>query len=273
MTDAAAIRSFYAAVVSRRLGLADDRVREAFAAVPRERFVGAGPWWAIAMGGYVQTPSDDLAFLYQDVVVALDKARLINNGEPSLHAGCLGMLGVKPGQAIVHVGAGTGYYTAILSHLTGPSGSVIAYEIDPELATTATMNLNSYANVTLIERSGVIAPLPACDAIYVNAGCTHPADVWLDALKPSGRLIFPLAPEMGVGAMLRIERIDTKFKATFFSPAMFIPCAGQVEARFGKIITEAFAAGNMSKVRSLRRGTPPDDTCWAAFDSCWLSTA
>ncbi|HEX5845282.1 MAG TPA: hypothetical protein VFY53_03105 [Rhodoplanes sp.] len=83
----------------------------AFATVERERFVGAGPWKVMAhAAGYVDTPSDDLAFLYQDVVVALLADRRINNGEPHLHARCLAALDARPGEAAIHVGCGTGYY-------------------------------------------------------------------------------------------------------------------------------------------------------------------
>jgi len=50
-------------------------VAKAFASVPRERFVGPGPWQIFTMAGYVETPSDDPAVIYQDVVIALDRAK------------------------------------------------------------------------------------------------------------------------------------------------------------------------------------------------------
>ena len=43
-----------------------------------------------------------------------------------MHAACLVSLDIKPGDTIVHIGAGTGYYTAMLSKLSGPSGKVRA---------------------------------------------------------------------------------------------------------------------------------------------------
>ena len=52
-----------------------------------EPFAGPGPWW-LNEGAhpYVQTPDDDPAFLYQDLLLALDRERGINIGMPSAHA-------------------------------------------------------------------------------------------------------------------------------------------------------------------------------------------
>ena len=41
----------------------------------------------------------------------------------------------KPGDHVVHIGIGTGYYTAILAELVGPTGRVTAIEYDASLAT------------------------------------------------------------------------------------------------------------------------------------------
>ena len=70
--------------------------------------------------GYIETPSDDGALLYQDILIGLLPNRKINNGEPSLHARSLISVQVRPGDHVVHVGAGSGYYTAILAELAGP---------------------------------------------------------------------------------------------------------------------------------------------------------
>jgi protein-L-isoaspartate(D-aspartate) O-methyltransferase len=86
-------------------------------------------------------PFRDPAFLYQDVVVALEEERGINNGQPALHALCLAALSVKEGESVVHIGAGAGYYTAVLAELTGVTGKVFAYESAQSLAQSATRNL------------------------------------------------------------------------------------------------------------------------------------
>ena len=56
-------------------------------------------------------------------------------------------------------------------------GTVVAYEAEHDLAQNGIRNLSDFSNVTVQERSGPEAPLPACNAIYVNAGATAPLDV------------------------------------------------------------------------------------------------
>ncbi len=275
MDRLAAHRSFFAQLVSASAGVppTETRIQEAFAATPRERFVGAGPWHVFTRAGYIQTPNDDPAFLYQDVPIAIKREEQINNGQPTLHAACLAALAVKPGETAVHVGAGTGYYTALLARLTGPDGAVHAYEIHPELAARAAEILADHPNVTVHPRSGTEGPLPACDVLYVNAGATAPLDVWLDALRPGGRLLFPLTSAAGPGAMLLVSRGDDgRFAARFVCPAMFIPCAGARDDETAQRLTEAFQRGNLAGVRSLRRAASPDSTCWVAGHGWWLST-
>ena len=276
-----AYRHFYAELVTTSAGAAkNERLKHAFASTPRERFTGIGPWKIFAGGNYVETPTDDPAFLYQDVVVALAPERRINNGEPSLHAISLAALNVKQGEKVLHVGAGTGYYTALLARLTGETGTVVAYEVEHDLAQNAIRNLSDLSNVTVQERSGSEAPLPACDAIYVNAGATAPLNVWLDALQLNGRLLFPLTPAdgpggmPGAGGMLLVTRTATDhFDARFVCDAMFVPCFGARDEETAQKLSAAFKRGDSNNVRTLRRNSKPDDTCWCAGNGWWLSIA
>src|SRR5215467_4085381 len=225
-------RASYARLVATIAGVSVDSTEstpfiEAFTSVPREQFIGPGPWRIVTNSGYVTVPADDPAFLYQDFAVALQPDKHINNGQPSLHVRCLAALQIKTGEKVVHVGAGTGYYTALLATLVGPTGSVVAYEVDRQLADKAAANLKDYSNISLQNRSGVEAPLPECDVIYVNAGATSPMDAWLDALRTGGRLLFPLTTAHGFGAILLITRnTESQFAAKFVVQAAFIHCLG-----------------------------------------------
>lgn len=198
----------------------------------------------------------------------------INNGQPSLHAACLAALEIAPGETTVHAGAGSGYYTAMLAQLAGPEGTVHAYEIDEELADRARANAASYLNVRVEHSSAVGVSLPPADAIYVNAGATHPVPEWLDALRIGGRLLFPLTPGAGHGAMLLITRTgEDAFAARFVCPAMFIGCVGGRDEAMAAALSEAFKSPDWRRVQSLRRDGVPDDTCWCRGDGWWLSTA
>jgi protein-L-isoaspartate(D-aspartate) O-methyltransferase len=268
-------RTFFANLVTASAGISSDsRLTAAFASTPRERFLGSGPWRVFTPIGYIHTPSDDPAFLYQDITVALEEEGSINNGQPALHAFCLAALNIQEGEAIVHIGAGTGYYTTLLSKLTGPTGSLDAFEVESRLAERATSNLADLTNVKVHNCSGSDTRLPMCDVIYVNAGATAPRDTWLDALRPGGRLLFPLTPAQGHGAMLLVKRTSTdNFEARFLCLAMFMPCAGARDDRVALRLSDAFKRGDLSVVRSLRRSTPPDETCWFPGPNWWLSTA
>jgi protein-L-isoaspartate(D-aspartate) O-methyltransferase len=90
---------------------------------------------------YFETPSANPAYIYQNNLVALDAEKGINNGEPFLHAAWIGAVAPQPGEIVIHVGAGTGYYSAILSMLVLPGGRVYAVEIEEKLAVAARTNL------------------------------------------------------------------------------------------------------------------------------------
>jgi len=266
-------RVHFGNLVTAHVGLPrGNRIAEVFASTPREHFVGPGPWRLFTASGYIDTPSDDPAFLYQDVTISLKSESGINNGQPSLHALCLAALRITEGETIVHIGAGTGYYTALLAKLTGSTGKVYAYEIDEELAGRATANLSDLPQVTVLAKSGTSDPLPECDVIYVNAGATVPLDTWLDALRIGGRLLFPLTPDKGAGGMLLVTREDAdRYSARFLCQALFIPCIGARDPETEKKLAIAFQRGDLGSVQSLHCKSLPDESCWVAGNGWWLS--
>ncbi|MGH8217430.1 MAG: protein-L-isoaspartate O-methyltransferase family protein [Steroidobacteraceae bacterium] len=235
------------------------RLAPAFAGIPRERFLGRGPWKIVTPVGYLDTPNDDPTLLYQDITVALRPERRINNGQPTLHARSISALGISVGETVIHIGAGTGYYTAVLADLAGPTGSVTAFEIEADLAGSAADNLSDRPNIRVVAASGSSASLVGCDVIYVNAGATDPLDAWLDVLKPDGRLLFPLTPTQGLGGMLLVTRRGSNdFAAQFVAHAMFIPwhrCArrGDRKKALGGICAPGPESGEVLAARYASR--------------------
>ena len=127
MDRLAEFRRVFAQVVMARSGSRDLRLLRAFSEVPRHEFIGASPWYFQEDGPPVI--SEDPALLYQDVAIGLVPERRIPTGLPSLHARCMAACELSAGQKVVQVGAGSGYYSAVLAELVGESGSVVAFEI------------------------------------------------------------------------------------------------------------------------------------------------
>ncbi len=267
-------RAIYATSITLGQGVDDPRVMQAFATVPRERFVRDGPWNIFTPSGYVETASADPTLLYQDVVVALQPQKRINNGQPSLHARCLAAARVQAGDRVLHIGCGSGYYTALLAELVTENGSVIAWDTEQPLAVAATQNLRGWAHVTVGCRSGTVSPIPESDVIYVSAGCTQPLKIWADALLPGGRLVFPLTPGWDYGGMLKVTRHANGYDADFVCTCSFIPCDGGSHAGMEAKLREAFSRGGTENVSSLHFGAATRDIdCWFAGDGWWLSSA
>ena len=274
-TELGAVRRAYAKQILAKVGVTDARIEAAFATVPREAYLGPGPWY-VSPGDkhFVQTPDANPVHLYADVLVGIIPERRLNNGQPSYHAQMIAAVAPRPGGHLVHIGAGTGYYTAIMAELVGPTGKVTAIEFDPELAARAAANLASRSNVRVIQGDGTKLALDAADVIYVNAGASRPADVWLDGLADGGRLILPLTkrPRLIVndtlplsqhGAVFRIERKGSDYFATWISPVAVFPCEGGRDPESEAALADAFDKGGWENVRRLyRSGDLPIERCW-----------
>lgn len=225
-------RRYFAEEIRAVAHLESEALVEAFARVPREAFLGAGPWQIARSPDpqtYRTTVDGDPRHLCHNVLVAIDPVRQLHNGLPSALAQWIESAGVRPGDRVLHIGAGVGYYTAIFAELVGPAGAVVGYEVDPALAARARAALGPWP-VARVEPGDAAAPEGPFDAIFVNAGCTHPRPAWLTALAPGGRLIIPLTIRVpgalaGVGRMLRAERRDPRWPAHFVSPVGMYGCS------------------------------------------------
>ena len=229
-----------------------DPLIAAFATVPREAFLGPGPWQVLRLfegaSPYRTTVDADPRRIYHDVLVGIDVERQLNNGQPTALAKWIHAMSLEPGQRAMHVGCGPGYYTAIIAELVGPTGHVDACDVDTELAARAQANLAPWRQVTAF--AGDASSLPGgYDAIFVNAGATHARPAWLAALVPGGRLVLPLTmtfpnTETQGGMVVRIERVaGTRWPLRPISHVGIFPCTGARDPANEAELRNAWKAG------------------------------
>jgi protein-L-isoaspartate(D-aspartate) O-methyltransferase len=277
------IRQRYAQEIRTNTNITSAALLKAFETVPRDEFVGSGPWKVLSrVPGQMQpqvADATDSAELYHDVAIMLDSSRSLTNGNPGTLAPWLDALNVSIGKSVFHLGCGTGYYTAIMAEMVGATGRVTAVEIDPALATQARANLARYPNVEVIEGDGGVVDTGVRDAILINAGVTHPKESWLDNLQPAGTLVLPLTvefgmPHVGKGMVLQVSKLHSGYAAHFLPvPVMIYSCSSVRDSEFGSLLSQPFMSGSFSSVKSLRRDPhSPGVGCWLHTSTFCLST-
>jgi len=283
------IRRYFAEEIRVVANIQTAALVQALAKVRREDFLGPGPWQiptidscAASMGGaaatkYRSTEDADPRHLYHNVSIAIDPARSLNNGQPGSLASWIDALELQDGDHAVHIGCGVGYYTALIAEVVGPGGRVTGVEIDPDLAMRARDNLAPLTQTEVLEESGSTYIPPPVDAIFVNAGATQVRPAWLEALRPGGRLLFPLTigadpSAHGTGFMIKVKREDAGFAVRFVSTVMIFPCIGSRDEESNQRLLAAVQRGTWGQVKSVRVDThEPSDTCWLHSAEACLS--
>jgi protein-L-isoaspartate(D-aspartate) O-methyltransferase len=135
----------------------------------------------------------------------------------------LRLLDVRRGQRVLDVGAGSGWTTALLAHLTGPEGVVVGVETVPELVTFGAANLAATGRgwATIEPASPDVLGVPArapYDRILVSAEARRLPTVLVDQLAEGGRMVVPV-----VGTMLLVVRRDTGPEVTTHGSYRFVP--------------------------------------------------
>jgi protein-L-isoaspartate(D-aspartate) O-methyltransferase len=281
-------RLFYAEEIRFAVGVNSPALLEAFARVPREKFLGPRPWQIgspeqralslAGMGSLSYTPTDDPRHLYHNVVVALDAARDVNNGQPSALARWIEALDLKAGDRVYHLGCGVSCYTAIIAEVVGLRGSVVAAEVLADLAALARENLSRYPNVTVHAADGASFDPDACAAMLINAGVTHPHPLWLNRLREGGRLVLPVtmatSATLGTGVMVRIVRQRGGFSAQVVTFVGIYSCTSVRDPELEPLVKKALTTGALLNLASARRDPhEPVDTCLLHGREVCLSSA
>jgi protein-L-isoaspartate(D-aspartate) O-methyltransferase len=282
-------RIFFADEVRIAANLKSHALIHAYARVPRENFMGPPPWQiaspdqislttvGLASSPYVAT--EDPGDLYHNVLVALDPGRHLSNGQPSALARWIDALELKTGDRVYHLGCGVGYYTAIMAEVVGANGRVVASEVDASLAARARENLAAYPNVSVHAGDGADFDPGECDAIFINAGVTHPHSLWLERLSSDGRLVLPLTGAIGggnlggAGVVARIARKGNAFAACVVTVVAIYSCTSVRDSEMSTVLSKALATKTIFKLKSVRTDLhQQEEACLAHGTGICLST-
>ena len=178
-------------------------MRAAFVATPRVGFLPVRSRWRASYDGPLRIAAGQ------------------TNSQPRTVEDMLRLLDVRPGQRVLDVGAGSGWTTALLAHLTGPTGEVLGVELEPELVEFGSANLarveRPWARIRLATRGVLGDPDGApYDRILVSAEPAVLPEALVDQLAGDGILVIPVA-----GTMLRVVnpgRVVTRHGAYRFVP-------------------------------------------------------
>jgi protein-L-isoaspartate(D-aspartate) O-methyltransferase len=276
-------RQFYAEEIGATSNIQNAAVIEALAAVPREQFLPPGPWTVRGEGDFFgpprQTPDADPRHVYHNYAIAIDEKRQLFNGAPGLLAMLIDRLDLRAGDRAMHVGTGTGYYTAIMAQCVGPAGRVTAFEVDEALASQARANLASMPWVD-VRHADARAPIEeSMTGILINAGITHPLDVWLDALADGGRIVLPLTVAMmgtiGKGLLVLATRIagGASFDARVIGFVAIYSAVGIRDDAIGHQLGTALRKNPLPQLKRLRRDAhEAGQACWLHGDGICFST-
>lgn len=182
-----------------------DRVADAFARTPREKFLPEGERRMAAYDG--------------PLPIGLGQT----SSQPRTVEAMLRLLDVREGHKVLDVGSGSGWTTALLARLTGPGGRVLGVELEPELAEFGGTNLERAALPWASIHAAVPGVLGIPGAapyhrILVSAMARTLPDELVDQLHTGGVMVVPVD-----GTMLRVARSMRGVGITRHGSYRFVP--------------------------------------------------
>ncbi len=185
-------------------------LRKAFAQIKREDFV----------------PGELKEFAGIDEALPIGWGQTIS--QPFTVAFMLEKLQPQAGQKILDIGAGSGWTTALLAHVVGPSGKVVAIEVIPELKEFGEKNVAKYNFI----KKGVVEMICAngesgyekeapYDGILVSASLPKKElpPTWKQQLKIGGKIVVPI--QNSIWAFTKTD--EHTFKKQEYPGFIFVP--------------------------------------------------
>jgi protein-L-isoaspartate(D-aspartate) O-methyltransferase len=189
--------------------IADERVLDAMARVPRELFV----------------PDEERRRAYADAALPIGHGQTIS--QPYMVARIVEAVAPRPGERVLDVGTGSGYQAAVLDEL---GAEVVTIERIPELAETARASLAAagYGDVDVRVGDGTLGvpELAPFHAIAVGAAAPAFPQTLYEQLRPRGRLVVPVGGQ-------RVQRLEVIVRSpegpavVHSVPCRFVPLVGE----------------------------------------------
>ncbi|WP_329526388.1 methyltransferase domain-containing protein [Streptomyces sp. NBC_01462] len=214
---------------------ADPVWREAFQEIPRHLFV---PYYYVgASDGFERVWCEDpdpgqrerwLRGAYADTALATrvrDAELLSSSSQPSLMAMMLTALEIRDGDAVLEIGAGTGYNAALLAHRLG-DGLVTTVDLDPEITESARQHLDTVGrHPTVVTGDGTrgVPERAPFDRIMATCTLTSIPRPWLAQCRPGAVILTPLATGL---IALRVRDAGYAEGRFLHTPAYFVPLRG-----------------------------------------------
>jgi protein-L-isoaspartate(D-aspartate) O-methyltransferase len=198
-------------------GLDNPALLAAFRSVPREEFIA---------GNYA-------SYAYQDSPLPIESGQTIS--QPYIVALTIDAAGIKPGDKVLEVGAGSGYAAAVMSRI---ARQVVGIERQHDLVEAARERLRrlGFDNVRIVEGDGTRgcpdeAPF---DAILAAASGSHVPQPLVDQLAPRGRLVMPVGRPRGIQHLVKVtRREDGSLQQSDLGEVRFVPLIGEEGWRDG----------------------------------------
>jgi protein-L-isoaspartate(D-aspartate) O-methyltransferase len=194
----------------RRRGITDERVLQAMADVPRERFV----------------PDSQLRHAYDDGALPIGEGQTIS--QPLIVATICEALALEGQEKVLEVGTGSGYSAAVLSKL---AAEVISIEVHASLAEGAQAVLGELgiANVRVLVGDGSAGVPDHAPYLGIALHATAPRvpKPLLAELEPGGRLVVPLAAKRGDMLTLFHRTADGGLEEVPLGACRFVPLVGR----------------------------------------------
>ncbi|MBO9667446.1 MAG: protein-L-isoaspartate O-methyltransferase [Bdellovibrio sp.] len=173
-------------------------------------------------------PEYSMEQAYEDhPLLIFEKGSFVSTiSQPSFVLRLLDMLQLAPGQKVFELGAGSGWNAALISHIVGPTGSVVTTEIIPEVADRARGILDQMriTNVRVMTGDGFegFSKGAPYDRIIFTAGSAEIPTKMFEQLKEDGLMIFVQKQEAKNDMLLLVKKVNGKPETLNSLPCAFV---------------------------------------------------